>query len=123
MLESTKERNYSKELSRFNEMREIFELRYVHGLSNKEVMKQKSLTHSRYFHILRTFAAEHPDIAEDMKKTVNDICPEDYKKLLDKVSFLETELKKEKLRADFYEEMVSFGKEVYGIDLKKAGNK
>ena len=26
-------------------------------------------------------------------------------------------------RADFYEEMVDFGKEVYGIDLKKAGTK
>ena len=25
----------------------------------------------------------------------------------------------QKLRADFYEEMVAFGKEVYGIDLKK----
>ena len=24
---------------------------------------------------------------------------------------------------DFYEEMVAFGKEVYGIDLKKAGTK
>ena len=29
------------------------------------------------------------------------------------------QLKKERLRADFYEEMVAFGKEVYGIDLKK----
>lgn len=32
-------------------------------------------------------------------------------------------LSQEKLRADFYEEMVAFGKEVYGIDLKKAGTK
>ena len=31
--------------------------------------------------------------------------------------------KTERLRADFYEEMVAFGKEVYGIDLKKAGTK
>ena len=31
--------------------------------------------------------------------------------------------KRERLRADFYEEMVAFGKEVYGIDLKKAGTK
>ena len=36
---------------------------------------------------------------------------------------LQKELRKEKLRADFYEEMVAHGKEVYGIDLKKAGTK
>lgn len=36
---------------------------------------------------------------------------------------LKGELKREKLRADFYEEMVEFGKDVYGIDLKKAGTK
>ncbi|MBR1447013.1 MAG: hypothetical protein IJ586_08035 [Alloprevotella sp.] len=28
-------------------------------------------------------------------------------------------MRREKLRADFYEEMFAFGKEVYGIDLKK----
>jgi hypothetical protein len=58
-----------------------------------------------------------------MKKKGSDVVPEDYRKLLAKVSTLESELKKEKLRADFYEEMVAFGKEVYGIDLKKAGTK
>jgi hypothetical protein len=36
---------------------------------------------------------------------------------------LQGELRREKLRADFYEEMVSFGEEVYGINLKKAGTK
>ncbi len=123
MLESSKERNYSKELSRLNEMSEIFELRYVHHLSNQEIIKQKGITRNHYFYILRTFAAEHPEIAEDMKKRVNDVYPEDYKQLLKKISSLEKELKREKLRADFYEEMVSFGKEVYGIDLKKAGTK
>ena len=39
--------------------------------------------------------------------------------MLKKVSELESKLKRETLRADFYEEMVAFGKEVYGIDLKK----
>ena len=47
----------------------------------------------------------------------------EYKKLLEELSTLKSELKREKLRADFYEEMVAFGKEVYGIDLKKAGTK
>lgn len=50
------------------------------------------------------------------------IIPEDYKKLQEEVLRLKCELKRERLRADFYEEMVAFGKEVYGIDLK-AGTK
>ena len=46
-----------------------------------------------------------------------------YMKLQEENARLHSELKREKLRADFYEEMVAFGKEVYGIDLKKAGTK
>jgi len=58
-----------------------------------------------------------------MKKKKDEVMPEDYQKLLSEVSTLKAELRREKLRADFYEEMVAFGKEVYGIDLKKAGTK
>ena len=57
------------------------------------------------------------------KKTKEDVVPEDYKKLLEENARLRSELKQAKLRADFYEEMVAFGKETYGIDLKKAGTK
>ena len=56
-------------------------------------------------------------------KQGKDVTPSDYEELLKKVSELESKLKRETLRADFYEEMVAFGKEVYGIDLKKAGTK
>ncbi|MCC8015303.1 MAG: hypothetical protein LIO87_08905 [Eubacterium sp.] len=58
-----------------------------------------------------------------MKKQNKDILPADYQKLALELSSLKKELAKERLRADFYEEMVAFGKEVYGIDLKKAGTK
>ena len=58
-----------------------------------------------------------------MAKQGKDVTPSDYEALLKKVSELESKLKRETLRADFYEEMVAFGKEVYGIDLKKAGTK
>ena len=61
-------------------------------------------------------------MAEQMKKR-KDVTPADYKKLQDENARLQSELKREKLRADFYEEMVAFGKEVYGIDLKKTGTK
>ena len=63
------------------------------------------------------------DAYEKMAKQGKDVTPSDYEELLKKVSELESKLKHETLRADFYEEMVAFGKEVYGIDLKKAGTK
>ena len=78
---------------------------------------------TQFFKFIRTFAADYPELAEQMKKKGSDVTPEDYKKLLEEVSTLKSQLRKEKLRADFYEEMVTFGKEVYGIDLKKAGTK
>ena len=38
-------------------------------------------------------------------------------------SSLKKALAEERLRADFYQEMVAYGEEVYGIKLKKAGTK
>lgn len=58
-----------------------------------------------------------------MKKQGKDVTPADYDKLKQEVALLKKRLATEKLRADFYEEMINFGKEVYGIDLKKAGTK
>ena len=78
---------------------------------------------SQIYRFLHTFASENPDLAEQMKKKREEVTPDEYKKLLEEVSSLKSQLKREKLRADFYEEMVAFGKEVYGIDLKKAGTK
>lgn len=68
---------------------------------------------------LRNFEVINPQIAEQMKKNGKDATPDDYKALQEEVARLKGELKREKLRADFYEEMVEFGKDVYGIDLKK----
>lgn len=61
-------------------------------------------------------------MAVQMKKR-KDVTPDDYKRLQAENARLQSELKRERLRADFYEEMVSFGKDVYGIDLKKAGTR
>ena len=72
---------------------------------------------------IRKFEAENPELAENMKKKGKEIIPEDYKQLLQEIAELKKQVKSERLRADFYEEMVAFGKEVYGIDLKKAGTK
>ena len=54
-----------------------------------------------------------------MKKRGKDLTPEDYKKLREEIAILRKDLTRERLRTDFYEEMIAFGKEFYGIDLKK----
>ena len=123
MVKQPRESHYSKYANRINEMKEVYELHYVQHLREKEILSLKGLNRSSYYQILRNFAAEYPELADQMKKKGSEIVPDDYRKLLEEVSTLKTELKNEKLRADFYEEMVAFGKEVYGIDLKKAGTK
>lgn len=95
----------------------------LEGLCCNEICKKIGVSRSTFYKIIRTFEAENPQLSEQMKKKANEVLPEDYRKLLAEVNNLKAELKKEKLRADFYEEMVAFGEEVYGIDLKKAGTK
>jgi hypothetical protein len=123
MVKQPNESRYAKDTNRINEMKEVFEMFHVQHLRATEIMSRKGMTQSKVYHFLRTFAADYPELAEQMKKKGSDVVPDDYKELLEKVSTLEADLKKAKLRADFYEEMVAFGKEVYDIDLKKAGTK
>ena len=123
MVKQPQESRYAKDTDRINEMKEVFEMFHIQHLRVPEIMSRKGMKRYKVYDFLRTFAADYPELAEEMKKKGSEVVPEDYKKLLEKVSTLESELKKEKLRADFYEEMVAFGKEVYGIDLKKAGTK
>ena len=98
-------------------------MRHMQHLGIPEIISKTGIKRSQVYRFLNTFAAEYPDLVEQMKKKKEDVSPDDYKKLLEEVSTLQSQLKREKLRADFYEEMVAFGKEVYGIDLKKAGTK
>ena len=120
-----KERNFDiQKCSERNQlMYEVYYLYKVEHQSVPSIMEKKSLKRSKVYRILRTFASENPEMAEKMAKQGKDVTPSDYEELLKKVSELESKLKRETLRADFYEEMVAFGKEVYGIDLKKAGTK
>ena len=98
-------------------------MRHMDHLSVSEIVSKTGIKRTQVYYFLSTFASEYPELAEQMKKKKDEVSPDEYQKLLEKVSTLESELKREKLRADFYEEMVAFGKEVYGIDLKKAGTK
>ena len=120
-----KERNFDiQKCSERNQlMYEVYYLYKVEHQSVPSIMEKKSLKRSKVYRILRTFASENPEMADKMAKQGKDVTPSDYEELLKKVSELESKLKHETIRADFYEEMVEFGKEVYGIDLKKAGTK
>ena len=112
-----------KSSERYQLMYDVYYLYKVERESVISISQKKSLNRSKVYRILRTFASENPEMAEKMAKQGKDVTPSDYEELLKKVSELESKLKRETLRADFYEEMVAFGKEVYGIDLKKAGTK
>ena len=115
--------SYLKSSNRINEMRLVYEMRHLHHLSVPEIISKTGISQSQVYRFLRIFASEYPELADQMKKKRDEVMPDEYQKLLEEVSTLKAALKREKLRADFYEEMVAFGKEVYGIDLKKAGTK
>ena len=112
-----------KSSERYQLMYDVYYLYKVEHESVTSISQKKSLNRRKVYRMLRTCASENPEMAEKMAKQGKDVTPSDYEELLKKVSELESKLKRETLRADFYEEMVAFGKEVYGIDLKKAGTK
>ena len=104
-------------------LRGLLEDYYYNHLSTYELAKKSGIARTTIYQWIRTFEAENPQMSEQMKKQGKEITPDDYKKLLQEISDLKKSLAQEKLRADFYEEMVAFGKEVYGVDLKKVGTK
>ena len=123
MVKQPNESIYVKSFNRIDEMRQVYEMHYLQHLSVPEIISRTGVKRTQVYKFLNIFAAEYPDLVEQMKKKREDVSTDDYKKLLEEVATLKSQLKREKLRADFYEEMVAFGKEVYGIDLKKAGTK
>lgn len=123
MEKSKIENNYSKKVMDAIRTRDVYAMYVLEGLSRDEISQKIGVSPSTVYRFIRTFESENPQLSEQMKKKGKDVSPEDYRELLAEVNRLKSELKKEKLRADFYEEMVAFGEEVYGIDLKKAGIK
>ena len=109
-------------MDRYHLQQEAYRLYRVENLPLKVVTQKMGLSQKTIYNYVSTFEAENPELVVQMKKR-KDVTPDDYKKLQAEIARLQSELKREKLRADFYEEMVAFGKEVYGIDLKKAGTK
>ena len=122
MMEKTKSLLQTS-LERIRLQQEVYDLYRVQNLPIDVVKEKTGLSRESIYRYLRNFVSGNPNVAEQMKKRGTDITPEDYKKLQEENARLQSELKREKLRADFYEEMVAFGKDVYGIDLKKVGTK
>ena len=110
-------------LERIRLQQEVYDSYKGQKLTLDGVKEKTRLRRTTLYRDLRNFVAGNPNSAEQMKKRGTDITPEDYKKLQEENARLQSEVKREKLRADFYEEMVAFGKDVYGIDLKKVGTK
>ena len=110
----------SEKLSR---IKEICESYYAEGKQVNAIVCQTGLSRSVVYRIISKFASDNPEIADQMKKSGKDVTPKDYEALKKEVSRLQSALSREKLRADFYEEMVAYGKEVLGIDLKKGGTR
>lgn len=102
---------------------EIYRLYKLEGIEKSVIMEKMGISRSTFTRSISNFERNNPQLAEQMKKERKDVVPEDYKALLKEINELKKSLAQERLRADFYEEMVAFGKEVYGIDLKKAGTK
>lgn len=119
MVDSTritqmKEKNYNQEQARNLLNQEINRLRLLEGMDVKSIIEKLGVSRSRVYKALTTFEQENPQQVELMKKRGKDVTPEDYKKLREEIAILKKDLTRERLRADFYEEMVAFGKEVYG---------
>ncbi len=118
-----KEQPKKMETSIMASAQELYRLYAVEQMPVKNICKKTGLSKSTVYKRLHIFEDVNPQMVEQMKKKSSDILPEDYRKLQEELSQLKKQLARESLRADIYEEMVKFGKEMYGIDLKKAGTK
>lgn len=118
-MQLCQEKQYNREQERKLRYHEIYRLRMLEGEDVSSIAEKFGLNRRSVYYALTIFEQENPQQAELMKKQGKDVTPEDYKKLQEEIAILKKDLAQERLRADFYEEMVVFGKEVYGIDLKK----
>lgn len=90
-------------------LRDLLEDYYCNHLNFQELSEKSGLPKATVYRWIRTFEAENPQTCEQMKKQGKEITPDDYKKLVRENLELKKQLSQERLRADFYEEMVAFG--------------
>lgn len=116
-------KDYKQEKARYNLEHDLYRMVRQERRPIMEAVAKFGVSRATVYRIMSNFEEKNPQDAALMKKRGQDVVPEDYRKLQEEISELKKMLANERLRADFYEEMVAYGKEVYGIDLKKAGTK
>lgn len=103
--------------------REIYDMFYVKNLSQPEISAKTGYSRSQVYHILHTFADENPQKSSEMKEESKTFTQEEFLKLQAELKETKAQLKRQTWETAIYKELVAIGKEVYGIDLKKAGTK
>lgn len=102
----------------------VIEEYFSGDLSIHDFCKKKSLNRGTFNYWLLTFAPEGYLNSKEMSKGKERIESEEIRDLKLQLRQKELELKKEKMRADFYETMVDVAEGQFNIDIrKKAGTK
>lgn len=102
----------------------VIEEYFSGNLSFHDFCKKKSLDRGTFNYWLLTFAPEGYLSSKEMGKEKERSESEEIRELKRQFHQKELELKKEKMRADFYETMVDVAEEQFNIDIrKKAGTK
>ena len=93
------------------------------GLNQSSFCLEKGLDRTTFSKWLRTFESEL-SMQEEMSHSNGQSESEEIRELKHQLRVKEAELKKEKMRADFYETMVAVAEEQFNITIrKKAGTK
>ena len=103
---------------------ELSLLRDFYGcdLSYAKFAKEKGLSCSTFFRLVRIFENSNPEIAEHMRKEKSVQCSQDSASITSlrlENERLRTELKQAKMRAHAYDTMIDVAEEMFNIPIRK----
>ena len=78
MVKQPNESIYVKSFNRIDEMRQVYEMHYLQHLSVPEIISRTGVKRTQVYKFLNIFAAEYPDLVEQMKKKREDVSSDDY---------------------------------------------
>ena len=73
MVKQPNESIYVKSFNRIDEMRQVYEMHYLQHLSVPEIISRTGVKRTQVYKFLNIFAAEYPDLVEQMKKKREDV--------------------------------------------------
>ena len=68
MVKQPNESSYVKSSTRINDMRQVYEMRHMDHLSVSEIVSKTGIKRTQVYRFLSTFAAECPDLVEQMRE-------------------------------------------------------